>query len=894
MTNENELQFIATAPKSSVGDIFSKLGAMNTTDDSVYTNTITILNDILASVRDRYGFMQYGAKTGESYYEHAIKGIDHIIALRHYFFGNVVEHDETTLDFFKMTILAYLIHDLNKQEWVKKSKLKYNEKWSSETARKEIEIINNLSDKQLISEFFPKWDEYIDEIRQMIIGHDEQESMPRGDILLYDYKIADELLEKGWNILKMVDKLDLIRSIKRREIFIGVDVNGNEQVMRMNQSKKIKEIFELFSSITGYAIIPLVLGMSLRWSKLGNIMMNATLKTLSHRNIYPLALCNDGAILFARESDIIDLFDDVSQRVFNSDKVDEIKNEIGTVFIDRIKEIMMNDWRCLYDIKSNGINFTRYTLQKPNIEGKVKKALELMLEEIKPIPVSSRQDRIKKFKTNFSESALQTELLSAYIDDKEKCTEFTENDDVWRLARLIETIFYNVTTQICDIKSSERADYMKEYLESLEIFEDLKNIYDQPKNSKRLYFLYNYYFFPIVADVLVEKGKDVDEINKLIITYLLSKLDTADNLEAFPESRFFVNNMIQLFHFPVSPTALLQDQTDKDDIICSVCGKRIKSTGLSKKDKELYKLWAEYTRNDIKAEASSNTLLAGSGKPERWICPMCKWQFYMDYALSDNRGGNDVIHITFYLNNAYPSNIVDSIQEELKYRTETDEKGRELKTFTFDFKSNGHLIDKGISPIPTKRELYTGFEWLKYKEVVAGSIPLGYLVSGKAKKRKRNESEKYLEVLMNALGIAIYSNMKVSVSLSPNPYITKFGISDAILYDVPICIKRMLNGKDSLTKEELIIVWKLLMTTYDIISYTLTKENKKGYGDRYYNQLLLIEHLLVDSVEALHFLRKKDWMPKKASTPHKEVVELVKKFYEYQHTLKKIQYKKFT
>ncbi|MFW6129723.1 MAG: hypothetical protein ACOC56_00980, partial [Atribacterota bacterium] len=571
----------------------------------------------------------YGAKTGETYYQHITKGINYIISLYPY----LLEKEEKNSLLFKICTISYMIHDLNKLYWG----LKYKNKiWSSKTVSEELTKVDELSGGKL-SEVLD-WENFIPEITSIIRLHDRDAKKQGREIK--SQKLSERECRLCGRILFIVDRLDLLHNLRPFYSFIAENKEREKYKETINQNKIIEEISFKLGQIIESPIKLSKIRVSSQSTSFSNILLNLCVEELEKKyDLHALSIFIDGILVWG-ESEIKNF--------------DQFIESIALRFVKRFDALIMNSDK-VYKTSMRANEITEYAFQKPNVEEKVEIALQRLIEDYKPLDKNSREKKLEKMKKRdyYTEEMRENKYLRKWFDDD--VVDLIENEVIWKNARFLELIYYNLYKIIDKYTSEDREDLMKRFLKHLNVFNEVSEFYDK---FKSIYFAYTFYFFPIIGDLIISKEISNKELIDLCLEFFKEELRSLDiteeafNLEDLKE---IIKRKIHLVKKDKKSTKIIKEKKEKDKFLyCTTCGKRMKKLSSKKKNEEKYRWKRDYLRKSVKVQKFSNRRMAGDDdEPIRFICEGCRLEFWIEKLLSSNENQNNYF-ITFYLPTGYP------------------------------------------------------------------------------------------------------------------------------------------------------------------------------------------------------------------------------------------------
>jgi hypothetical protein len=776
------------------------------------------LNDIVTAVRKDYSFPQTGAKTGQTYFEHAIKGIHAVVQVYSRADLPRPNHDERSMKLFKIICLAYLVHDLNKLPWLNPWS---KDKWNANTLHSELERINQKGNA--IDAFLPGWTGLLNDMMLLINGHHKKnacrgnELLTRIDVEIGGTPISFDRHEivTGIDIMRLVDDLDLLHH-PSQDVFEmdGIDTRtGEEKRIPLYHDGFFKWIRELLSKITGREMELNTVRVIKESSRFTNVILNQAIDVLSNHGVYPLRVFTSGVVVFG-EISVFNKFYDGERS--NTIVMDGIINEIGSKFIGKIEDFMLRNESKLFDYASHGIDIKDFVFQEPNAKDKVQKVIEHLSKTIPVLSYDNSTEKKRKDSSRFKSVA----KLDYYLDVATKNDpliarwEGGYNDalmddvDAWKMGRLAHTAFVAIIYifKQWQEKNIDQVPLMKELLEHLGIFDRLSTVYDKPSSTS---LVYRYYFFHLVGTALKESGKMMGSITKPIVDLLHAKMDEVSIDEPFiNDPADFIRDHLQFFTFPSSSKDIIHPSHPSATITCTACGKKMANLGSKKKNEKAYKWKSQQVLDGVKVEKFSNFLVAGNpGKGVRMICHSCMWRHYLDTILASVSGDKiDTWHVTFYMEDGLPFDSIVSMKNVLE-RARINPDG-----FT------SFRVANNDSNVGMKLQNGYGFMIPSIPDETCGSIVLEW------KMKKSTTNEEFWDVMHDVLVMASTTRMRAVVTMLRNDYEDLLhGTSDMFFQDIPGTFKQLIGNTDSISFEKASVVIDI-MNRVDKISLEIVKE----------------------------------------------------------------------
>lgn len=804
-------------------------------DENTWNDDVAALNHVIESVKERYSIDQYGAKSGQTYFEHATNGIHSIVQLLpHASIPSPFDDGESML-LMKTLCLSYLIHDLNKMPWNPKEKELL---WHKDIVLKELETINGLTDEKLVDAFFPAWREYINDITTFIKGHSRIFS-ERGDETLQDAmpvdrkcKLAEDDMTLGVDVMRLVDIIDLIRHPSMKEFVVkGMDEHGNDVEKIVSHDNLFKWINKLLSDVVGRRMKTSTVRVTKEASRFTNVLLNQAIVALANREIYPLRLFTTGMVVFGSKESFNDFY--------TEGEMDALKNEIGDLFADKIVEFLTRDdnMDTLYNVESQGIKFVEFVYQRPNASRKMRRVMEYLADHVQPVAhkpddldKSSRYNASTKLHEYIPESVENDPVFAEW--ERGENTALLENDTIWKLGRYVNTAFITVPYMYKTWKNEniDQVDLMKEMLELLGIFDRLKTVYNKPENISTVY---RYYFSHVIGKALMDEGKTMDDIKEPLIQFLVDKLEACEIDEAFMENPVeFVDDHLQVFTTSASSADLVQATDPGNDIQCTACGKRLKKLKSKKDTENAYKWKSQFVPKGVPVEKFSNFLPAGmASKAVRMVCDSCKWRYYLDVILATVDGKKiDTWYCTFYPRDGLPYDAIKSIQQQVQ----------RIKAHGEDAETSFRVVPENSHLNVETRKGY-GFQLPSIPEEICGSITIDWKI------KNNPVNEQFWEVLQQVLLIATRTGMRCVITKLRNDYEDLIGEEkDIIFQDVPQDFKQLLGGKDWLSFDDASIALSVMDKIDDVINQTVKKDHQKHKSE--------IVKRLTDPLSVIHYI----------------------------------------
>ena len=835
-------------------DYETLFGIRQAVQENLYNEAINQLNMIFDVVRERYNFMQYGLKTKETYYTHAVKGIHHILQLQGLIFEHSPQDNEESLEKLKLFCLSYLIHDLNKFEWNKGKSL--SELWSVKTVLFELESIDSISSKKIISIFFSKWKEFINDIYLLVVSHSrihrysgriafsDVKDIFGIDITPLNTKLSKQDLSTAINLMQLVDILDLIKELSFQQVKVEcVDKNEKEYVENIHQGEILKHCQERLSQITKESIVFEKISVTMNASKFSNVILNCAIEILGEEfKIYPLLTFTNGILVFAKRVDM--------EHALKNEIMDKIQQKIADRLVEIIDDLMMkkiNEKNFLYSITGQGVKLGKYIYQQPHEKKKMRDLLKHLSEKLEPFAYKSGAKSgagASRYTSVFnSNQYIKDNIKSHALIQKwkgGKNWDLLEDDLRWRMARYCHTIYITVLKLYQrNSQHVDQAKLMQEFLDGLEIFPELSEIYDQ---STDLPTWYRFSFFHIVGDVLALKLKTMEDITPILIDLVLKKMDVLSiEDKTIPNPLEFVKEHIHMFRTPTSSFNLIQHTNPNNKILCSSCGKRMESLGSIKKNQTHYKLYSEHVSDGIAVQKFTNFKIAGEKKePVRMICESCKWRFYLNKILSLVAGKFAKIFATFYLPDGYPFAIVRGIQLSLEKFKNDPNYEDSVSAFMIDFKKFKEKDNR--NDIYARPQKAYGFALPSILEEICGSIPFSWKID-----QKLTVNEQYWNLTKQVIALSVQTGLKVVASKLKNEYEELLGKDDVLIQDIPSDYKWLFGNTIRLSLENARAILNIMLKIEDVIKSILTKDIEK-------NCVAMVKNLQLGHLETIYYL----------------------------------------
>nr|MDO8111921.1 hypothetical protein [Candidatus Sigynarchaeota archaeon] len=840
---------------------------------SRYEEKIKLLNLVIEHSRARYSqIIQFGAKTGETYFEHAIKGIHTIVQLADLIFSPLPSADEASLERLIITCLAYLVHDMNKFPW---NKGKGKETYFSDTAIiEELRAVNAASDNA-IDAMLPGWDKYKIDMMIMIRGHSLATGDRAAELLLgapEKYVPADRAasiipldeLSRLIDVLRLVDVLDLSRQPSRGHYtFKARDKDGKPYDEDIDHAKIIDHVETLLSRIAREAVKILSLRVVKNASRFTNVLANSAIATLSEKySIFPLRVFSTGAFLYVKKRQYHSMTD--GENIPKASKVAEIESAIAAAFVGRIDRFMMARLPVegfIYEQTSMGVKIHDYVYQQPNAKEKMALVIAEFAMHLPPFAIkeekykdSSRYKSILSMEKYVDKDVMSLPGISKWQGGSNR--ELLLDNDRWKIAKFLHTVYFAI------MKLNDKIDpvvLMKELLVKIGIEPALRGMYDANmqmagKIRKSSVEFYRYAFFHLVGDAIVSSGKTMDGIAGLAKDLVLEKMDEFPTTESFMENpESFVRDHLQLFDVRGRSSDLIQDSSPENANQCCSCGKRMPTTGSKTRDEKTYKWYAEKVPEGVPVEKFSNLLKAGMrSKPRRMVCKSCEWRVYLDAILSPVSGKFASWYPVFYIPDGYPRAMIVSIQKELEKLRQANPG---LNSFMVSMK--GPDIEGFGKIAVTVHEAY-GFTIPSIPDEVCCSIPLDWRI-----KDGIPVAEQYFTVLSNILHLARKTRMRVALTKLRNDYEEMMTTGDIFLQEIPDSFSWLLGETHELSFEKaelaLAVLSKVKEIAFKVAGGKDTDEVAVGIIDNARRGMDAVLHYLEPKRQKIKQSKERSW-----------------------------------
>lgn len=750
-----------------------------------YKQWIAALNKGLSSVQPRYdAIMQYGAKTGETYFQHAVHGVAMLLQLQKIICDGDPQTDPQSLAILQQLCLAYLVHDLNKLPDY--AEMPSERLWSRETVLRELDTINV---ENWIDDGCPDWRSYIPDITVFIQGHSIIYNH-RGQALFSSGPTAPPALAGkctpreisfGVDAMQLVDIADLLRDLSAGSIVVSCrDEHGDTYHTSIDQTVLLQRIEDRLSRLQGEPIRITPIKVTMNASKFTNIMLNSLIEHLDDRYaVMPLVIFPSGMYVFGHESMIT--------RINTPSDQSAIIQTCAEAFVAKIDTQLMSEDKLgdLYDQTGQGVKIADYIYQHPNAPQKMRKILTYLTEHLPPLSIARAKDGlIKKDKLHDSARYKNVVKIADYVPSEimaHPCiakwemgenVALLENDALWRIGRVLHTIYVALTKLYARASITVLPEsVMHDVIVAAGIEEQMQDVYNQgTKKGNGNWYVYDAISF-LLGDAVLTSGQTLETIAPRLIDLVCDKMASLSKNEyCIPNPEGLLNRFITIGKMGTTSSTICHAHNPIDTIICAVCGQRMPVEKTKKATEDAYGWKAQFVTDGVTVRKFSNMLPGGDlGQPVRTVCNACKWRYYFEAMLNQITGkGLDTTYITFY----YPHGIAWELIKAFQANIMRIKKLPEQKAFQIRL---DHYAEYSIQP----NKGY-GLVLPTINDEMAGSIPFQWTMSAQP------VANGLWSVLLNALAFAIPHHLKVVISKLRNDYEDVACDADVLIQDIPV------------------------------------------------------------------------------------------------------------
>lgn len=762
---------------------------------------ISVFNDYYEKIssknlKEYKKVIQYGMKKNQTLYSHVLSMIGVLDGIK-----NILPVNEVEL---RALMVAITIHDLNKLE--ENAGKSYSRIISEQNKKGEYANIFRECELLNVEDFFPKYKEYIEDIRAIIGQHSAHTSSFAENLICNPerYKLGEEKIEILISIIRALDVLDLSKTMdeeeKKRQFLTHIN-NATKY-----KGKHYKLVTHTISEDRGI---------------LTNICHNTIVTLLQEKGFITVAYYKEGVLYLVEDKEVAFLEGDRENLLESCIK--SIKSKIFKdfkVYIKNVQSGIKVDEKCLeiasienivYEIKNrcekskipdinkkNNVIKTVIDQYKDIYSREKLEDIEALMEKLK-IEIEVEKD--KKALSNLNKSLKKNaELLKeqraskGILDRKENEAYYIDaNEDKLRFSEFIRAFYTFINMYVIDknttLSWNEIYNFFNITQEDRDYLDAFEGLYIRPYVLGQM--IYDDY-----------KVKDEELINKMI-KYLedniSNKEDKGEDSVWVDLKDYFNQNLILSFDNSIvlKRENQLKKYAEKKGSKCCLCSSEYETSSWMAMDVP-YKL---------KIQNFSNKINAGVREPKRNICSICNIEYLLHkVTYSSNmevsrrylsilpRGFNTKSHIRAFRQsiNEFRNKDIGAIYFN-EYRT-------------FMKQANENIQD--IEPLFTAANV-NGIAIPNYSETLTNYFILPiHLV------KKDNETSKWVSTLLYALAFNIYFDSKIVISEFPVPILNQNEIEEIYVGDVPVPFKNLFEKQ--WTKDECLSTVKLFINLFSM------------------------------------------------------------------------------
>ncbi|MDW8801445.1 type I-D CRISPR-associated protein Cas10d/Csc3 [Clostridium sp. A1-XYC3] len=764
---------------------------------------VNVFNDYYEKIVDKNlkeykKIIQYGMKKNQTLYSHVLNMIGVLDELK-----DILKLSNLEL---KVLMVAVTVHDLNKQE--EHSGKGYLRIISEEDNKGQYKNIISECEKLNIEDFFPEYQDYIEDIRAIIGGHSAHTSS-FGESLFCNpniYKLGNERIDILIYIIRALDVIDLSKSMEEKEKKRQFLFNLNNAAKYIG--KQYKMVTHVVSEDRGI---------------LTNLCHNAVVEFLKKKGFIAVAYYKEGVLYLVEDKELE--FTEMDRDDLLKSCVKSIKSKVYDdfkVYIKNTQSGIRADEKCLdmtsiediiYEVKIRCNKSKLPDINKKNniietiieqhkemyLEGKIVE-LNTVISKLKAdIEITKDKKLMKSLNKTLkeNEAILKQQRVCKYIlDIYESKRYFIEfNEDKLRFSEFVRAFYTFINMHICNSntllswrKVYEFSNLKEEDIEYLDIFEGL---YIRPY---------------VLGQMIYDKYKDKEEeLLEKIIDYLQNELSNKEvkNEEGMwaDLKDYFDKNII--LSFDNNLTAKLKKQNllelykQRKGSQCCLCSSSYQTSNWMAVDVP-YKL---------KIQNFSNKVNAGTREPKRNICSVCNIEYLLHKVTYASKVEVSRRYLSILPRNFNTRAYIRAFRESIN-----ELKNKEISAIYFNdyntFVAQANKNIEEIEPLFSEAKV-NGVAIPNYAETLTNYFILPvHLV------KSENDTSKWISSLLYALTFNIYFDSKIIISEFPVPILNKDEIEEIYIGDVPIIFKNLFEK--IWTKEEVLKTIRLFINLFSV------------------------------------------------------------------------------
>ena len=199
-------------------------------------------------------------------------------------------------------------------------------------------------------------------------------------------------------------------------------------------------------------------------------------------------------------------------------------------------------------------------------------------------------------------------------------------------------------------------------------------------------------------------------------------------------------------------------------------------------------------RSDIRVQTFSNRLRGGPGEPKKRVCAVCQIQFLLEKLNYPSVRGEKTIYLHLYPYSFLTGPFIEGLRATIN-RIVTEDTGVQALNMRVSENMNTYLTEKVVTPTFRSRtqkgkpQPY-GLYLPRYAETVGNLLIFPINPGG------RNDTERFLFALWNALLLQRHFGVKVLMSNAPIPPLSKDDMADLYVDNIPLACEGLLPHND--------------------------------------------------------------------------------------------------
>lgn len=678
---------------------------------------------------------QYGEKRGESLYTHVLNGVFVLESLRSLL---RLSDDEG-----RVLFTAFTVHDINKALERQEA---FGRLATAENVAREIERLE-------LPKFFPQWQDYLADITSLVRGHSGHHHAGGERWVVKrttEYSLGLERVNALLHLMRAADVVDLSHTLEERTHKADFLSHLNAYLADSDQPVQYDFVTHRLTEMRGL---------------LSNVIHNAIIDELCENGLVPLLFYPDGvAYLIERGRELV-IGPEVRRRMAKR-VAEAVSRMTGTKFRDFIRSTGQGikvDPKCL----ELGIPFSA-------IWHEIYNKVQSRSQNFDPVDLDRkvRQRTQRDFDRN-TRTAPEGSAEVRHLLDEDELLVATDPARL-RAAELARSYYIFLSTHFSD-----------------EVSDPWKHIYkllDLPREHWPIYAYFDArYDRPyVVARDLTLSEEEVYQRIEADGTALMGEVGTGED----PKATLFDEYLARYAVFGQGG----REMVDFGDHLAHYVANQHKQCVYCSGPFPTAKWMTNDVRSDITVQTFSNRLRGGPGEPKKHICAICQLQFLLEKLNYLAVRGEKTMYLHLFPYSFLTEPFIQGLYRTVQ-RITTEDTAVQALNLRHEEAMRSYLEGKMVPPAfrartaEDKPQPY-GIYLPRHAETVGNLLIFPINPAGK------NDTQRFLFVLWNALILQRHFGVKVLLSNSPVPPLDKEQFGDLYVDNIPLTCRGLLPRND--------------------------------------------------------------------------------------------------